>query len=121
MAFFSEQKQLDAARQLFTQLATLLNRRISVQLWDGSLIPLGENSDSDDFISIAGPGVLGSMMRRPSYENLLFHYAHGNIGIHGALIDFMNLARQKTTARSLEKGQPPTATQNCAATAVRTC
>jgi cyclopropane-fatty-acyl-phospholipid synthase len=92
---FSKQKQLDAARQLFSQLAPLLNRRISVQLWDGSLIPLGENSDPDSFISIRGPGVLGSLMRRPSYENLLFHYANGHIGIHGDLIDFVNLARQK--------------------------
>lgn len=95
MAFFSEQKQLDAARQLFTRLAAMLNRRISVQLWDGSLIPLGENSDPDFFISITGPGVLGSLMRRPSYEHLLFHYANGNINIHGDLIDFVNLARQK--------------------------
>ena len=83
MPFFSEQKQLDAARMLFTQLAPLLNRRISIRLWDDSLIPLGENSDPDYFISIAGPGVLGSLMRKPSYENLLFHYANGNIEIHG--------------------------------------
>ncbi len=92
---FSEQRQLDAAHRLFSQLAPLLNRRISVQLWDGSLIPLGENSDPGYFVSIRGPGVLGSLMRRPSYENLLFHYANGNIGIHGDLIDFVNLARQK--------------------------
>jgi len=95
MALFSQQKQLDAARLLFTQLASLLNRRISVRLWDDSLIPLGENSDPDYFISISGPGVLGSLMRKPSYENLLFHYANGNIEIHGDLIDFVNLARQK--------------------------
>jgi len=95
VAFFSQQKQLSSARQLFTQLAALLNRRISVKLWDGSLIPLGENSDPDYFISIAGPGVLGSLMRKPSYENLLLHYANGNIGVHGDLIDFVNLARQK--------------------------
>ena len=95
MALFSEQKQLDAARQLFTELAPLLNRRISVKLWDGTLIPLGENSDPDYHISISGPGVLGSLMRKPSYENLLFHYANGNIGICGDLIDFVNLARQK--------------------------
>ncbi|NWF37880.1 class I SAM-dependent methyltransferase [Mariprofundus sp. NF] len=95
MAIFSEQQQLDAARQLFTLLAPQLNRRISVQLWDGSLIPLGENSDPDYFIAISGAGVLGSLMRKPSYENLLFHYANGTIEIHGDLINFVNLARQK--------------------------
>lgn len=95
MALFSEQQQLEAARHLFRQLAPTLNRRISIQLWDGSLIPLSENSDPDYFISISGPGVLGSLMRRPSYENLLFHYASGSIDIHGDLIDFVNLARQK--------------------------
>jgi len=66
-----------------------------VKLWDGSLIPLGKNSDPDYFILVKGPGVLGSLMRRPSYENLLFLYASGNIEIHGDLIDFVNLARQK--------------------------
>jgi len=104
MALFSEQKQLDAARQLFTQLASLLNRRISVKLWDGTLIPLGKNSDPDYHISISGPGVLGSLMRRPSYENLLFHYANGNIGIHGDLIDFVNLARQKQPRDRSKRG-----------------
>ena len=95
MAFFSEQKQLDAARQLFTLLAPQLNRPISLQLWDGSVVALGENCDPDHFISISGPGVLGSLIRRPSYENLLFHYANGNITIHGDLIVFVNLARKK--------------------------
>lgn len=95
MALFLKQKQRDAAHQLFSQLAPLLNRKISVQLWDGTLIPLGEDCDPNYFISITGPGVLGSLMRKPSYENLLFHYANGNIKIHGDLIDFVNLARKK--------------------------
>jgi len=95
MVLFSKQKQRDAAHQLFTQLAPLLNRKISVQLWDGTLIPLGEDCDPNYFISIAGPGVLGSLMRKPSYENLLFHYANGNLEIHGDLIDFVNFARKK--------------------------
>lgn len=95
MALFPEQRQTEAARRLFTQLAPLVHRRVAVQLWDGTRIPLGEGCDPGFFISIAGPGVLGALMRKPSYENLLFQYAHGNIEIHGDLIDFAKLARQK--------------------------
>jgi len=95
MAIFSEQQQLNAARQLFTLLALQLNQRISVQLWDGTFVPLGENTDPGYYITISGPGVLGSLMRSPSYENLLFHYASGNITMHGDLINFVYMARQK--------------------------
>jgi cyclopropane-fatty-acyl-phospholipid synthase len=95
MRLFSEQRQLDAARRLFSLLAPLINRRISVRLWDGSMVPLGEDPDPDFFITITGPGVLGSLIRKPTYENLLFHYASGNVVVHGDLLDFVRLIRRK--------------------------
>lgn len=95
MALFSDQDRLVAARDFFTYIGALLNMRFSIRLWDGSMVPLGENPDPNFFISISGPGVLGSLMRKPSYENLLFHYANGNIDIHGDLIDFSVIAREK--------------------------
>jgi len=95
MSLFSNQDRLIAARNLFEYVGRLLNVRFSVRLWDGSMVPLGEDVDPDYFISINGPGVIGALLRRPSYENLLFHYANGNIDIHGDLIDFSAVAREK--------------------------
>ncbi len=78
------ERQLAAACNLLQQLAAQLDSRVSVRLWDGSLIPLGQNTDPDLHLSISGPGVIGSLLRRPTAENLLRHYALGHLDFHGA-------------------------------------
>ncbi|MBW2712230.1 MAG: class I SAM-dependent methyltransferase [Deltaproteobacteria bacterium] len=107
LRMFSEDQQLAAARRFFGQLGELLDTRISVRLWDGSVIPLGENVDSDFFLSIASAGVLGSLLRKPTAENLLAHYASGTIDFHGGNIrEFLVVARSrhaKKKLRSLNK------------------
>jgi len=42
-------------------------------------------------------------MRKPTYENLLFHYANGYIDTHGDLIDFAAIAREKHPKDKLKK------------------
>ncbi len=103
MAFFSEQSRLAAARRLFEHIGELINVRFSIRLWDGSMIPLGRNVDTDFFIAVNGPGALGSLMRRPTYENLLLQYVKGNIDIHGDIIDFIAVAREKRPKDKLKK------------------
>jgi len=103
MSFFSDTNKLEKARNLFTDIGSLIDSRFSVRLWDGSMVPLGRNVDTDFFISINGPGVIGSLFRRPTYENLLLHYAKGNIGIHGDLIDFARIAREKRPKKKINK------------------
>lgn len=103
MHFFSEQHLLKAAKELFTSIGALTNAPFAIRLWDGSRIPLGADGDENFFISIKGPGVIGSLLRKPTYENLLLHYAHGNIGIHGDLIDFVTLFRKKGSRDGLKK------------------
>ncbi len=52
------------------------------------------------FISISGPGVLGSLLRRPSVENVVMHYARGQIDFHGAdLMTFIETLRVKNSRR----------------------
>lgn len=103
MPLFSDQDRLTAARKLFEYVGRLTNLRISIRLWDGSMVPLGNDADPNFFISISGPGVLGALMRKPTYENLLFHYASGYIDIHGDLIDFSTVAREKRPKDKLKK------------------
>ena len=60
-ALFSEGRLIEGARVIFEHVAKLLDARISVQLWDGSMIPLGQDVDSPFYISISGPGVIASL------------------------------------------------------------
>jgi len=95
MTFFSDEKKLAAARRIFEYGGEIINVGFSIRLWDGSVIPLGKDVNADFFIAVNGPEVLGALLRRPTYENLLLQYINGSIEIHGDLIDFVAVARQK--------------------------
>jgi len=103
MSFFSEQNKLKAVRRLLDYIRELIDIRVSVRLWDGSTIPLGHNLDPKYYIAINGPGVIGSLLRKPTYENLLRHYVNGHVDIHGDLIDFAAVAREKRPKKKLKK------------------
>jgi cyclopropane-fatty-acyl-phospholipid synthase len=77
-------RQLIAAQKLLEQLALQLNSRVSIRLWDGTLVPLGRDVDPNLFLSVSGPGVVGSLLRWPTPDNLMGHYARGHIDFHGA-------------------------------------
>jgi cyclopropane-fatty-acyl-phospholipid synthase len=95
-----ERRQIEAARDLFTHLGELLDSRISVRLWDGTVVPLGSQVEENLEISIRDPGVIGSLVRRPTPENLLRHYAHGHIDYHGTdLVSFIETARVRNSRR----------------------
>jgi len=80
----SEAKLLSSAKKLLGLLAPALDARVSVRLWDGSIVPLGQNSDPNLYVSISDPGVIGALLRRPSVENVVMHYARGQIDFHGS-------------------------------------
>lgn len=102
-----EAQRLQAARNIFEHLAQTLDARFSVQLWDGSRVPLGSDVDERFTVSIADAGVIGSLLRKPTLENILRHYTSGAIGFHGGdLIEFGEMARakkSKTRLRGLSK------------------
>jgi cyclopropane-fatty-acyl-phospholipid synthase len=104
----TEQRRIAVARELFSHLGELLQSRISVRLWDGSVVPLGPDVQSGLELSIRDPGVLGSLIRRPTAENLLGHYASGNLDYHGGdLVSVIEAARvtgSRQRARQLRKG-----------------
>jgi len=72
-------RQLAAAQKLIESLALQFNNRISIRLWDGTKVPLGRKVDPELFLSISGPGVIGSLLRRPTSGNLLRHYSRGTL------------------------------------------
>lgn len=108
LSLLSPTRQLDAARAAIAQLGKLLDARFSVQLWDGSVVPLGPNVHPQLYVSIQGPGVIGSLLRWPTLDNLVRHYATGRIEVHGGdLIEFFEAARverSRTRLKQLPKG-----------------
>lgn len=85
-------KRLTAARALAEDLASHLDLDCSVRLWDGSLVPLGRNVASQLAITISSPGVISSLLRRPSLDRLIRHYANGHLGFEGGTL--IDLGRQ---------------------------
>lgn len=92
----TDRTYLDAATRIFTHLAATADANISIRLWDGSFIPLGDKATEQWNIGIRGPEVLGAILRRPTLENLLRQYASGNIDFNGGdLIDFYEVLRSR--------------------------
>ena len=88
MIAISRDRQLHAARTLAEELGRHLGIAASVRLWDGTTISLGPEGANGVVISIAEPGLIASLARRPTLDRLIRHYAHGHIDIEGGtLID----------------------------------
>ncbi len=81
-------KRLQAAKDLIAELGRHLDAPVGIRLWDGSLTPLGSGQANGVAISISGPEVIASLLRRPTLDRLIRLYAHGQIGFeNGTLID----------------------------------
>lgn len=94
-------KQLDAARDLIDDLARQLDLDCSVRLWDGSLVPLGSKVTSPLAITFASPGVISSLVKWPTLDRLIRHYAHGHIGFEGGTL--IDLGRQLDDSSSRKR------------------
>lgn len=101
---FSNDAQLSSLKQGLALLAEPLNLNVSVRLWDGSVIPLAKETDGKYTIEISGPGVLGSLLRRPSLETLIRLYATGHISFEGGdLVEFTSALKANQPNRKLLK------------------
>jgi cyclopropane-fatty-acyl-phospholipid synthase len=99
-------RQIKQARSLFEFLRGRLNSPISVRLWDGSVIPLADTVEPGLEVVISGPGVIGTLLRRPTAETLLRLFARGGIDYSGAdLVTFIEKARVRNS-RKKSRGLP---------------
>ncbi|MEZ6043442.1 MAG: cyclopropane-fatty-acyl-phospholipid synthase family protein [Planctomycetaceae bacterium] len=95
-----EKRQVKQATALFEFLRGRLQSPISVRLWDGSVIPLSDRVEPGLELSIAGPGVIGTLLRRPKPDTLLRLFARGLIDYAGAdLMTFIEKARVRNSRR----------------------
>jgi cyclopropane-fatty-acyl-phospholipid synthase len=77
---------LASARTLARAVGQSLDIDASVRLWDGSLVPLGENVTGPLTLTIAGPGSIAALARWPSLDRLIRLYAQGGIGLEGGTL-----------------------------------
>ena len=102
-------RQTEVARGLVEELARGLALDARVRLWDGTLLPLGPAANGPLIIRIAGPGVLGSLIRRPTLDNVIRHYALKMIDFEGgSLIDLgeqLNAKGARGRLRSISKAK----------------
>ncbi len=97
---FSTKSQLNSLKELLNAVAEPLNLNVSVRLWNGEVIPLGAEADGRFIIGLSGPGVIGSLIRRPTLETLVRLYATGHIDFEGGdLIDFSEALKTRQSNR----------------------
>ncbi len=99
----ADRKLLDAARRGAALLREALDAPFSLKLWDGSIEPLGARPKPGLHLRIASPGVIPNLLRWPSLDKVIRHYAHGRIDLEGGtLIDFAEpFALDKAAKRRL--------------------
>ena len=102
---FSPEAQVQSLTEVLELIAQHLNLRLSVRLWNGDQIPLGSDVDPNLFISLSGPGVIGTLLRRPSLETLTRLYAQGHIDFHGGdLLDIQAALQTNGSSRKALRG-----------------
>lgn len=98
-------QRLKAARNLAAIIRHSVDAHFSLKLWDGSIVPLGTAVVPGLMLNIASPGVISSILHRPSLDRLIQHYAHGGIDVEGgSLIDFAEpIAHDKSYRKRFKK------------------
>lgn len=102
---FSADTQLSSIKEVLAEVAERLNLNVSIKLWNGELVPLGASADGRYTIEISGPGVIGSLMRRPTLETLVRLYATGHVALEGGdLMEFADaMQTEKQNRRRLKE------------------
>jgi len=99
-SFFSADSQLKSIQSMLESVAEPLDLNVSVRLWNGEVVPLGPKADGRFIISLSGPGVIGSLLRRPTLEMLVRLYATGHIDFEGGdLIEFSEALKTRQSNR----------------------
>ncbi len=75
--------ELDATKAVIAELARHLDADICIELWDGSILPLGPGAQEEIRIVLASPRVLRRLLLAPSLISVAELYAAGDLDIVG--------------------------------------
>lgn len=82
----AEQKQIEAVRDIVRDVASKLDLNAWLRLWDGSRLPLGQAPTSELEITIASPGVIGAILRKPVLDTIIQQYVEKGIDFSGGTL-----------------------------------
>jgi len=75
--------ELDATKAVIAQLARHLDVDIAIQLWDGTILPLGPGAQEEIRIVLGSPRVLRRLLMDPSLITIAELYSAGDLDIIG--------------------------------------
>ncbi len=78
-----ESKQLDVLRKWLVAAGEQINSEISVRLWNGEVVPLGQDAKDDILLSINSPEVVRRLLFSPKLMTVFELYAESLIDIEG--------------------------------------
>lgn len=82
--FSFEESRLRAARKLVRHTADLLQGDLSVELWNGEVLPLGPNARDDVRLVVRSPSAVRRLLLKPSLMTLFELYAEDELDYTGA-------------------------------------
>lgn len=98
-----DEKLLAAARSVVTEVGRHLDLDASVELWNGERVPLGPHVAGPLSIRIASPGVITSILRRPTLDRIIQHYVQGQLDlVGGTLLDLGEQFTYRSSRRRLK-------------------
>ena len=97
----AEDRSLARMRRLAALLRDEADLPLSLQLWDGSVEKLGRDAPEGLAIAIATPGVIPALLRRPSLDRLIRHYAGGGFDVIGG--SWMELGEALTGDKEMKR------------------
>lgn len=97
-------KILNRTKHALRHISDSLNVPIAVQLWDGSKVALSQEPADDITLYIKSPGVIASLLKCPTLDNIVRHYAVGNLVFQGTdLISDMQRVRTRIRKKDLKR------------------
>lgn len=92
------------ASSLIREIGEKVDINAAVELWDGSVTPLGKAYDGRMKIKIAHPGVIASLIKHPGLDGIIRHYIHKNLDLTGAnFYEFLELLAFNSSRRRLKE------------------
>ncbi len=79
-------KRTRALHSLLNDIASIAELPFSVRLWQGDVVALGPQAKPGLEVVVRSPGVLSDLVRHPSVDRLIRHYATGGIAIEGGTL-----------------------------------
>lgn len=95
--------QRRSLQQIVDHVKTIVDLPITIELWDGTSETLGSKA-GELTISVQNKATIASLLKKPSLENVLRHYAVGNVDFKDSdFMTFGEVLREKLQKEQLKK------------------